>query len=211
MSSNPSGPLFPQIGLKSLVSLTLPVFPISATYSHWWIYPGSYHLELSLKLQFISRGPTSILPNPLFLSYSLLASYLIIHPPSTVSTPALQYSFLSTLIIPTYGIASFLIQTRHTNASLSPLMLYLSPQTPNLDQPYYLLSPIFLLNFLATPRGMWGLSSPTQDRTHSPCSGNMGTAREVPAISYFYLSLHCLLLPSTESSNSQLLGVLCVL
>ena len=75
MSSDPSGPLFPQICLKSLVSLTLPVFPISATYSHWWIYPGSYHLELSLKLQFISLGPTSILP------YSLFASYLIIRPP----------------------------------------------------------------------------------------------------------------------------------
>ena len=90
-------------------------------------------------------------------------------------------------------------------------MLNLSAQTPDLDQSNYLLSPIFLLNFLATPRGMWDLSSPTQERAHSSCSGSMGTPREVPAISYFYLSLHCLLLPSTESSNSQLLGVLCVL
>lgn len=153
MSSNPTGQLFPQIGLKSLVSLTLAVLPLSATYSHWWLYPGSYHLELSLKLKFISRGPTSIIPTLLFLSHSLFASYLIIHPPTTFSTPALQYFFLSTLIIPTYGIASFLIQTRHTNASLSPL--YDVPVCPNSKPGSTKLSSISYFSFKLSGHTTW--------------------------------------------------------
>lgn len=111
-----------------------------------WILPP----RTLLKLRLINHEPTSNL-FALFVPYSPFA-YIQSHP-LTFNTLVLQYSFLSPLIIPTCGFASFLIQTRHTNASLSPLSAVC-------------VCPI-------------------------PQTGST----KLSAISYFYLSLNCLLLP----------------
>lgn len=144
MSWNPAGPPSEQNGLKSLVSLTLHVLSTLLTFLCWHMHPGlaswnpTCPNSLSSNLSVIDQLLSSL------LSSSHIPFELIIQPrPLTFNTPALQYSFLSPLIILTRDFLPSLskLDTKH---HFHHFLFYLPAQSPNLDQPNYLLFPIFI-------------------------------------------------------------------
>ena len=90
----------------------------------------------------------------------------------------------------------------------------------NKSPPLPVLSLFFVclfFNFLATPHGMWDLSSPTRDRTHDPCIGSRvlttgPVGKSLPSLSldhgkagWFTPALRC---PSNQTRTFWFLPVL---